>query len=47
MVNLGGRTAAGQVRFPLDGLPERQWRLVDRTHGVWFDRSGLDMTEGL
>ncbi|HEY7811648.1 MAG TPA: hypothetical protein VIC62_00330 [Nakamurella sp.] len=47
VVNLGDRTAAGQVRFPLEGLPERQWRLIDPTHGVWFDRSSRDLAGGL
>ncbi|MEP6562049.1 MAG: alpha-amylase family glycosyl hydrolase, partial [Nakamurella sp.] len=47
VVNLGPESAAGRVRFPLDGLPERQWRLRDPTHGVFFDRSGQELVEGL
>ena len=47
VVNLGPGTASGHVRFPLEGLPEQQWRLVDPTHGVAFERSGRDLVEGL
>jgi len=47
VVNLGPGTGSGHVRFPLEGLPEQQWRLVDPTHGVAFERSGRDLVEGL
>ena len=47
VVNLGGATATGQVRFPLHGLSQEQLRLVDPTHRVSFDRSGRDLVDGL
>jgi hypothetical protein len=47
VVNLGTEPAAGTVRFPIDGLRGRRWRLVDPTHEVSFERSGDDLVDGL
>jgi hypothetical protein len=47
VVNLSDAPATGHVRVPLGDLTDRQWRLVDPTHGIEFERSGQDLVDGL